>query len=246
MIVGTLLLLTGLLSDEPLSRLAAGDEAFFRMDYAPAVRYYSAALEEHPADATVLWRLARAYVCMAETLKGDERVELCKKAEAFAARSIGADSTLSEGHTWRAAALGYLALDAGIGEQVRYSQQLVQEVNAALAVNPRDDAAYSIKGSFYRAIGNVNWLQRGIAAVFVGKIPAGGFAEAEASLRKAIELAPDVMRHQYELGVLYLDMDRKEDARRAFETAARLPVRAAIDIPRLAKIQEFLKTISKE
>jgi hypothetical protein len=48
------------------------------------------------------------------------------------------------------------------------------------------------------------------------------------------------MRHHYELGILYIDMGRKEEARRALETGAALPVRTAIDRPRLQKIRELL------
>ena len=65
-------------------------------------------------------------------------------------------------------------------------------------------------------------------------------------LKKAIDLAPDVMRHQYELGVLYLDMDRKEEARKVLQRAATLPIRVAIDRPRLKKIQEILTSVSQE
>ena len=48
------------------------------------------------------------------------------------------------------------------------------------------------------------------------------------------------MRHHYELGILYIDMGKKEEARRSLETAAALPVRTAIDRPRLQKIRELL------
>jgi len=123
---------------------------------------------------------------------------------------------------------------------------LLREVDAALALNPNDDAAYSIKGSFYRAIGNVGWFQRQLAAIFVGRIPKGGFEEAEVALKKAVALAPDVMRHSYELGILYIDMDRKDDARKILKRAAALPIRVAIDRPRLKRIQELLTTMAKE
>jgi Flp pilus assembly protein TadD len=92
----------------------------------------------------------------------------------------------------------------------------------------------------------VSWLQRQLAALFVGKVPRGGYEEAEAALQKAIALAPDVMRHQYELGILYIDMGRKDEARRILEHAATLPVRVSIDRPRLKKIQELLATLSEE
>ncbi|HTY58254.1 MAG TPA: tetratricopeptide repeat protein, partial [Bacteroidota bacterium] len=99
---------------------------------------------------------------------------------------------------------------------------------------------WSILGSFYRALGNVGWLERALASLFVGTVPRGGYEEAEAALRKAIAIAPGIMRHHYELGILYIDMGRKDEARRALEFAATLPVRTAIDRPRLEKIRELL------
>lgn len=240
------LLLFSLLVDDSPSKLMAGDDAFFRMEYPAAVVFYTVALDQHPNDPEALWRLARAYVCMGEVIEGDQCAELCRKAESFALRCIQEDSTKAEGHTWRAAALGYIALDAGMGQQVRLSRELLREVNLAITLNPNDDAAYSIKGSFYRAMGNVSWFQRQLAAIFVGNVPRGGFEEAEATLKKAIELAPEVMRHHYELGILYIDMDREDEARKALEHAATLPVTVAIDRPRLKKIQELLSTLSEK
>jgi tetratricopeptide (TPR) repeat protein len=177
---------------------------------------------------------------MGEVLEGEERAALCKKAESYALQCIARDSTKAEGHTWRVAALGYIALDAGKSEQVRLSHELVKEVDAVLRHNPNDDAAYSIKGSFYRALGNVSWFQRQLAALFIGRVPKGGYEEAEVALKRAIEIAPDVMRHHYELGVLYIDMDRWPEAKRILEFAAKLPVKVAIDRPRLEKINKLL------
>ena len=95
-------------------------------------------------------------------------------------------------------------------------------------------------------MGNVSWLQRQLAAIFIGRIPQGGYEEAEEALKKAIALAPDVMRHHYELGILYIDMDRKEEARRILEYAATLPVKVAIDRPRLKKIRELLLGLAEK
>jgi tetratricopeptide (TPR) repeat protein len=245
MLIASLFLLGALLSDDPPSKLAAGDNAFFRMDYAEAVEFYSAALGDHPDDPDILWRLARVYVCKGEVLEGAERSAECKQAEVYARRCIELDSMKAEGHCWRAAALGYVALDAGTRDQVKLSRELLREAEFALALNPGDDAAYSIKGSFYRAMGNVSWFQRQLAAIFIGKIPKGGYEEAEDALKKAIALAPDVMRHHYELGILYIDMDRKDDARNVLEYAATLPVKVAIDRPRLKKIRDLLSGLAE-
>jgi len=221
--------------------VAPGDEAFAAIDYTVALERYSGALGAHPAEPEILWRMARAYVCMAEVEEGTVRAEHLARGEACARECISADSTRGEGHTWLAAALGYLALDAGTGRKLELSRELDREAHRALAINADDDAALSILGSFYRALGNVGWLERAMASVFVGSVPRGGYAEAEAALTHAVMIAPDVMRHRYELGILYLDMGRRDDARRSLEAAAALPVRTAIDRPRLAKIHELLE-----
>jgi tetratricopeptide (TPR) repeat protein len=138
------------------------------------------------------------------------------------------------------------ALDAGMGEQVKISQELVVETATAIRLDTLNDAAYSIRGSFFRALGNVGWVKRQLAAMLLGTIPEGGFPEAEAALTAAIRLAPDIMRHHYELGVLYLDWGRKEDARLALRRAAVLEIRTAIDKPRKEKALKLLREIEEE
>ncbi len=220
---------------------ASGDQYFIKIEYPAAIEAYEAALTQDPGNAGVLWRLARVYVCMGEVLEEPaDRAPLLKRAEAYARRSVGIDSLTAEGHTWLAGALGYLALDADMRDQVRLSRELLDETTRALRINPGADGALSIRGSFYRALGNVGWFKRQLAGVFLGKIPDGGFPEAEAALLQAVALAPEIMRHHYELGVLYLDWGRPEDARRALKQAAALEIRTAIDRPRKEKALRLL------
>jgi len=226
------------------ANVSMGDEAFLRIDYPAAITAYEEQLQFYPNDPELLWRLARVYVCTGEVKENGEGEKFFRTAETYARRCTSVDSTKAEGHTWLAATLGYLALNAGMKEQVRLTNELHLEISKSLTLNPNDDAAYSVRGSFYRALGNVGWLQRQLASIFFGHLPKGGFEEGEAALKKAIALAPDVMRHHYELAVLYLDWDRKEEAKAALEFAATLPIRVAIDKPRLAKIKELLASLN--
>lgn len=171
---------------------------------------------------------------------------MCVAAEEYARRCIRSDSTVAEGHTWLAAALGYIALSEGTHRQAEISNEILAETHRALQLNPLDDAALSIRGSLFRALGNVGWLKRQFASILFGGVPPGGFEEAEEALRRAIALAPDVMRHPYELGVLYLDWGREEKAREAFTQAQGLPVRVAIDRPRREKTTLFLSRLQEE
>lgn len=242
MIVSLLLLWSFLISGHP-SGMDAGDEAFFSIDYPRAFSSYDAALRADAGNPVLLWRLARVSVCMGEVAADPSRDTLFRAGERYARLCIKADSSIPEGHTWLAGALGYLALDASAKEQLSLTRELLGEADRALTLNPSDDVAYSIKGSCYRALGNVGWIQRQIASLLLGSVPPGGFPEAEAALQKAIALAPRVMRHEYELGVLYIDWGRREEARAVLEHAATLPVQTAIDRPRLEKIKQLLTVL---
>ena len=242
MIASLLCFCSLLLTDHPAG-MEAGDEAFFSIDYPDAISRYESALRVNEADPEVLWRLARVFVCTGEVAEGPARDSLFHAAEHYARLCIRTDSSVGEGHTWLAGALGYLALDAPLRDQLSLTRELLSEADRALALNANDDAAYSIKGSCYRALGNVGWLQRQIASLFVGRVPPGGYREAETALKKAIALAPLVMRHEYELAVLYIDWGREEEAEAALLHAATLPIRTAIDRPRLEKIKKLIAAL---
>ena len=220
--------------------IADADAAFFRIDYPAALASYERALEIEPASPEALWKLARLYVCMAEVATEPAQAACLVRAEEFARRCIHTDSTVADGYTWCAAALGYRALNAPAAEKFDLSWEMMAATDKALTLNPHDDGALSIRGSLYRALAGVGWLQRGLASLLFGEVPGGGFAEGEAALRQAMVLAPDVMRHPYELAGLYRDAGRMEEARRLLEHASSLPVRVAIDRKRLHTIRELL------
>jgi tetratricopeptide (TPR) repeat protein len=213
------------------------------MDYESAIAGYESLLGNNPTDPNLLWRIARAYVCLGEPFEDGRRLTYCLRAEEYAKRCIVSSPGTPEGHTWLAGALGYVALHEESGRQVELTKAILVETNKAIEINPRDDAAWSIKGSLYRALGNIGWVKRQMAGLLLGGLPDGGFQEAESCLLRAVAIAPDVMRHHYELGILYLDMNRREEAKQAFEKAAALPIRVAIDVPRLQKAKTYLKTL---
>ena len=229
---------------DPFALLAAGDAAFARIDYPTALASYRDALKADSRDAETLWRLARVSVCMGEVAEDSTREGLFTAAEEYARRCIASDSTNAAGHTWLAGALGYTAYFAGSSQQVRLVHEVIAEARTAIRLDPRNDAAYSILGSTYRALGNTGWIQRQLASIFIGAIPEGGFEEGEIALRQAIALAPEVMRHRYELGVLYLDWGKKGEALQLLKEAAGMPVRVAIDRPRRVKTLELIQELA--
>jgi len=206
-----------------------GDKEFTRIRYPQAVDLYVSALSSSADSAEALWRLARVYVCQADISPDEQKLELYRQAEAFARRCIEADSMKSEGHTWRAAALGNIAVFEGGKTKVKLCYEIKRELECSIALNDSDDVAYSILGSFYMALGNVSWFERRLAAIFLGTLPDGGFEEAELALKKAIAIAPAVIRHHYELGILYMQLDRDREAVEEFHLVESLRAQLASD-----------------
>ncbi len=209
--------------------MMAGDGEFARLEYDRAEETYDSALASASDSAQVLWRLSRLYVCKGDMAERERKEETYRKAAAYAERCIRADSTIAQGHTWKAAALGNIAMFEGSKGRVRLCNEIKRELDCAIALDSLDDVAYSILGSFYLALGKVGWFERQIATVFLGSLPDGGFDEAESALRRAIAIAPGIVRHRFELGLVFEEEGKKQEAIDAFRAASELPTTVASD-----------------
>jgi tetratricopeptide (TPR) repeat protein len=242
-ILGLLLLIAPISSSSSLER---GDQEFVRINYPLAEAMYDSALIISTDSADVLWRLARVYVCRADISPQEQKLNLYRHAEAFATRCIHADSMIADGHTWRAAALGNIAMFEGGETKVKLCYLIRGELARSISLNPNDDIAYSILGSFYMALGNVGWVERQLAAVFIGSLPEGGYDESENALRKAIALAPVVIRHHFALGELYMLQDRNREALKEFQTVVVLPVLLGVDQRVQSRAAGLIKKLAAE
>ena len=220
----------------------AGDGEFARLEYARAEETYDSALTSTADSAQYLWRLSRLYVCQGDMAPREKKEETYRQAVAYAERCIRADSTIAQGHTWKAAALGNIAMSEGSKGKVRLCNEIKRELDRAIELDSLDDVAWSILGSFYLALGRVGWIERQLANVFLGSLPDGGYADAEAALRRAIAIAPGIVRHRFELGLVLEEEGRKNDAIDAFRAAAGLPTTVASD-PRTK--ERALRTAAK-
>ena len=223
--------------------LKNGDDAFLRQEYEEAVSVYESALPSSDAKAELLWRIARCYISIGDVAKREEREQYYRKAETYATRAVKEDSLNSDAHCWRAVSLGYIAMHEGVRSKVQLCNEIKGELDIAIQLNPDNDVAYSILGTFYRALGKVGWLEKQIAALLLGGLPSGGFPEAEQALKKAIELAPNIIRHRFELGQLYLDMERNEEAKKIFLSAIDLPPVLASDHRRIERMKRKIEEL---
>lgn len=214
-----------------------GDTYFKLMRYRDAVAWYN--LDSNKAEAQ--WKIARAYVCYGDNAAASEKEVTFRKAIIAAKKCIAFEETNANGHTWLAAALGNTAMYEGSKTKVKLCTQIKSELTRAITLNPKDDIAYSILGSFYREIGHISWIEKQLALTFIGKIPDGTYEDSEKAFAKAIALAPNIMRHWYELGMLYKYWGKNSQAIVAFNKAKTCPVLVSSDNKRITAIQIFLE-----
>ena len=98
-------------------------------------------------------------------------------------------------------------------EQVSASPKIKESVDKALAIDPRNDNAWHILGRWNRVLAEISGAKRFLAGIIYGDLPKGSYEEAERAMKKAIALNPNRLMHYIELGRIYAQMGRKEEAR---------------------------------
>ena len=242
-------------SDKSSSRQALShtikqaDSAFYAMNYEAADSLYTSILGKDPGNPDANWKLARLYISMGEALPPEntrERHPYYEKAVRHAGESIKNNDNIADGHTWLAASLGVLADNAGPREKIKRANTIRSELDRALELNPNDDVALSILGSFNREIADMGWFEKVFAKTFLGSLPKGSREEAEKMLKKAIAVNPRVIRHYHELGKLYRDMKRYPEAVQVLNEALTKPVLMKSDERRLQNIRKLIKKLSRK
>ncbi len=213
-----------------------GDVYFVQMNYKEAIARY----EKEPGSAEAQWKIARANICIVDISQKEEKRAYIINAEKASRKSIAINYNLGEGHTWLAATLGNKAIFEGSKSKVLLCYEIKKELDIALKLNPNDDVAYSILGTYYRVLGNISWLEKQLADIFIGKIPPGGYPDSEAALKKAIALSPRTIRHWYEIGKLYDTWGKEDLARSFFKKGAQLPPQVESDRKRLKEMNDYL------
>jgi tetratricopeptide (TPR) repeat protein len=222
-----------------------GDDEFVRGDYPRAMVRYDSLLARGRDSADVLWRQARVIVCMGDVSEPDQKESYYRRAEKTARECLRIDSLCGPGHTWLSIAIGSVAMYEGGKTKVRLANEIKQHLDRAVKIDSTDDVAYSVLGTFYMALADVSWIEKQLANIFLGSLPNGGYAEAEAALKKAIRFAPGVIRHRYEIATLYREMERDAEALEEYQKSIDLPPVLASDPRTQAMARDWIGRISK-
>ena len=232
-------------SDELLGQAA---ERYAHGDLKGARASYLEALSASPGRFTVLHRLARVESMLAEDASGEDARRLVAAAVEHAREAVKTAADSAAGHLELAVALGRQALKEGPKTQLSLSREIKSEVDRTLALDPAQGRAWHVLALWNRKLASLNFIERAVAKTVLGGVPKGASMEnAVAHLQKAVELEPAYVNHRLELGRTFIQLKRRDEARRELERAVALPPGGSpLDPKYKAEARELLARLKKK
>jgi tetratricopeptide (TPR) repeat protein len=179
-------------------------------DALAAAAFWAQRLAKNEADFEAAWKLARACYWLGGHVPEAERRARFEQGIEAARRAAAAQPNRPDGHFWMAANMGGMAEGFGLRAGLRYRGSIKASLEKALGI----DAAY-LDGSADRALGR--WYAR------VPRLLGGSNAKAVEHLQRSLEYSPTSIPSHLFLAEVYLDMNRRDDARRELEAVVAAP-----------------------
>jgi tetratricopeptide (TPR) repeat protein len=189
-----------------------------------ALPLYLSAEKGDPKNPQLLVRIARQYrYLMTDASGNQEKLRLGYLALDYSTRAAACGPKDCDAQLAPAITLGKMLPYLPRKEQVSASPRIKESVDKALAINPHDDTAWHILGRWNRVLAEVSSAKRLVAGLIYGQLPKGSIEEAERDMKKAIAINPRRLMHYIELGRIYAEMGRKQEAREFINKGLAMP-----------------------
>ncbi len=241
----TLFLFAAPLRADPVSDLIAQGESFDQsLQPAKALEFYLPAEKLAPTHVDLLLRIARQYRhLLGDTADKKEKLRFGRLSLAYAERAAALAPNSPEAQISPAISYGKMLPVMGSKEQVNASPRIKAAVDRTLRLDPKNDNAWHILGRWNRTLAEIGGVKRALAGAVYGSLPKGTFRAAETALHKAIEINPDRLIHYIELGRIYAQMGRTDDARRMIQQGLEMPIEEKDDAEMKAIGRDVLKKL---
>jgi tetratricopeptide (TPR) repeat protein len=195
--------------------IAKGDVHYERLEAEEALKHYLPAEKLNPKNADLLVRISRQYRhLMSDAASTPEKLRLGAKAVEYANRAAALAPNDPEAHLAVAISYGKLVPLQGNRERVAAQPRVRAAAEKVTRLDPENDLGWHVLGRWYLTIAEVSGVKRALAGMVYGKLPPASFEDAERAFLRAIRLNPDRLMHYIELGRTYMNMGRKEEARK--------------------------------
>ena len=193
-----------------------GDGCYARLQTANALRFYLPAEKLEPNNERLLVHISREYRHLAsDATKLEEKRKLNAIAVDYAKRAVALGPNDPDAQLAVAISYGKLQPLEGNWDKIQASHIIREAADKVVRLDPRNDLGWHVLGRWHQGVADVSAAKRALAQVIYGEVlPQSTYEEAAKCFQKAIELNPNRLMHYIELGRVYAQMGRTEDARR--------------------------------
>ncbi len=156
------------------------------------------------------WKLARACYWLGSHVPEAQRRARLEQGIEAARRAAVSQPDRPEGHFWMAANMGTLAEGFGLRAGLRYRGPIKAALEKSLAIDP----AY-LEGGADRALGR--WYAK------VPRLFGGSLTKSVEHLQRSLGYRPGSIASRFFLAETFLEMNRRDDARREFQAVVAAP-----------------------
>ena len=215
---------TGICADSAEELIRKGDGFSAKFQSTEALKNFLPAEKLDPKNAQLLVRISQQYRhLMSDAVKREDKVQLGSTAVNYALRAVALAPNDPEAHLALAISYGKVTPLLGNKEQFANSPLIKASADRSIALDPTNDLAWQVLGRWYLAVADVGGFKRAMAKVAYGSLPTATYADAVRCFEKAILLKPTRLMHHIELGRTYVQMGRKDDARKSITKGLALP-----------------------
>ncbi|MEQ1860981.1 MAG: tetratricopeptide repeat protein [Chthoniobacteraceae bacterium] len=218
------------LAQDAAALIQKGDALDAQLKTREALAVYLEAEKLQPADAALLHRIAKQYgESQNDVATKAEKKAFGEKALDYAKRAVAADPKNAKAQLALAISYGRLAAFLDNKTKIAYSRLVKEHVDRSIALDPKDDLAWHVRGAWEFELANLNAVLRAIAGLIYGSVPRASNEEAVRCFEKAIELNPRRVGNHVELGRALAELGQKDEARAALQKGLSLPDRQRDD-----------------
>jgi tetratricopeptide (TPR) repeat protein len=193
-----------------------GDACYAKLQAANALRFYLPAEKLEPNNVRLLVRISREYRhLMTDATKPEEQRRLGDIAVDYAKRAVALGPNDPDAQLAVAISYGRLQPLEGNWDKIETSRIIKEAADKVIRLDPRSDLGWHVLGRWHKGLADINAVKRALAQLVYGEVlPESTYEEAARCFEKAIELNPNRPMHYIELGRVYAQMGRTDDARR--------------------------------
>jgi len=229
-LTGTLILLSSCISAQSIQGyLHKGDVYFEKWFFRDAIREYMKIVKEDPTHYETLWKTARAYMRLGETVDKNIQESYFQQARTYAEKAITVNPDGIQGRFWKAAVLGKLILITDGRTKIELSKETKDELETILKLDPEYGPAYYVLGRLQKGVAGLNRIMRTLATIMYGDLIQATNEEAVENFKKAIEFNPDIIEYRYQFARIYIRLKQWDLAREQLKVCLELPSKEGND-----------------